>query len=76
MKTILYKNKHDHSVFKLITKTAVVDALCPDAKIQVLLQDILTKGFISMSPQHFEQDYKIYKIEADNDEESDENFGT
>ena len=74
MKTILYKNKHDHSVFKLITKTAVVDALCPNAKIQVFLQDVLTGGFIAMSPQQFELDYKIHKIEADNDEESDENF--
>ncbi len=71
MKTIFYKNKHDQSVFKLITKTAVVDALCPNAKIQVLLQDVLTKGFIFMSPQQFELDYKIHKIEADNDEESD-----
>ena len=74
MKTIFYKNKHDHSVFKLITKTAVVDALCPNAKIQVLLQDVLTEGFLTVSPQQFEQDYKIHKIEADNDEESDENF--
>ena len=74
MKTILYKNKHDHSVFKLITKTAVVDALCPNAKIQVLLQDVLTGGFLTMSQQQFELDYKIHKIEADNDEESDENF--
>ena len=72
MKTIFYKNKHDHSVFKLITKTAINDNfICKDAKVQVLLQDVLTEGFIFMSPQQFEQDYKIYKIEADNDEESD-----
>ena len=74
MKTIFYKNKHDYSVFKLITKTAIVDALLPNAKIQVLLQDVLTEGFLTISPQQFEQDYKIHKIEADNDEESDENF--
>ena len=74
MKTIFYKNKQNHSVFKLITKTAVVDALLPNAKIQVLLQDVLTEGFLTISPQQFEQDYKIHKIEADNDEESDENF--
>ena len=74
MKTIFYKNKQDQSVFKLITKTAVVDALCPNAKIQVLLQDVLTGGFLTMSPQQFELDYKIHKIEADNDDESDENF--
>ena len=75
MKTIFYKNKHDQSVFKLITKTATNDNfMCKDAKIQVLLQDVLTGGFLFMSPQQFEQDYKIHKIEADNDEESDENF--
>ena len=75
MQTVLYKNKHDQSVFKLITKTAVNDNfMCKDAKVQVLLQDVLTRGFIFMSPQQFELDYKIYKIEADNDEESDENF--
>ena len=75
MKTIFYKNKQNHSVFKLITKTAMNDNfICKDAKVQVLLQDVLTEGFIFMSPQQFEQDYKIYKIEADNDEESDENF--
>ena len=71
MKTIFYKNKQDQSVFKLITKTAVVDALCPNAKIQVLLQDVLTGGFLTMSPQQFEQDFTLYHMEVDNDEESD-----
>lgn len=75
MRNIFYKNKHDQSVFKLVTKTAINDNfMCKDDKVQVILQDVLTGGFIFMGSKQFELDYKIHKIEADNDEESDENF--
>ena len=75
MKKIIYKNNKDKSLYRLVSKTALNgNDSSKESKIQVLLQDTLTGGYIFLNSKQFEQDFTVSHMEVDNDEESDEIF--